>query len=238
MNTGASGKKRSIAPVLLLPLASIAGTGLLVLFLLSLRWSVFGNFRIPSASMVPTLQVGDHLFANKLAWGLRLPFSNSYAARWAYPERGEIIAFRYPLDERLDYTKRIIGIPGDRIEIRAKRIILNGTMLKLTPEYADGDYMVFTEHLGESSHLIRISRYELMIDNVEEFTVPENQYFVLGDNRDNSADSRVWGFVPLENIIARLGFRWLQLNSGDGRSFPWILKVSFDRFGPVSASSR
>jgi signal peptidase I len=231
-------KKRRIIPVLLLPLASIAGTGLLVLFLLALRWSVFGNYRIPSASMVPTLQVGDHLFANKLAWGLRLPFSDSYAARWAYPRRGEIIAFRYPLDERLDYTKRIIGLPGDRIEIRAKRIILNGSLLKLTPEYADGEYMVFTEHLGESSHLIRISRYELMIDNIEEFTVPENKYFVLGDNRDNSADSRVWGFVPLENVIARLGFRWLQLTPGDGRTFPWILNVSVDRFGPLTANSR
>lgn len=207
--------------------------GVLILVFLCLRSSVFGNYRIPTASMVPTLQVGDHLFANKLAYSLKIPFTKKHIIRWGTPQRGDVVSFKYPQDEWLDYTKRVIGLPGDKVAVVNKRIILNGKMLDIRKIGEEDGYTLFEEDLNGVKHVIRHSSYALPIDDYAEITVPANMYFVMGDNRDNSSDSRVWGFVPLENFDGRLGFRWahIEVDGTIAGILPRITKISFERFG-------
>lgn len=171
-----------------------------------IRTFVVQAFKIPSESMLETLQVGDHLLVNKFSYGVKWPFSNSYAVNGADPERGDVIVFEYPNNPSLDYIKRIVGIPGDVMEVRDKQLYRNGTPLKEA-------YIRHTEP----------GRIERIRDNFGPVTVPKGKYFVMGDNRDNSQDSRFWGFVDKSAIH---GKAWRIYWSSEG-----LGNVRWDRFG-------
>ena len=170
------------------PLWREYGEALLVALLLALviRTFVVQAFKIPSESMLQTLLVGDHLLASKFSYGVKVPFTNYYVYKGSDPQRGEIIIFEYPNDPSVDYIKRIVGVPGDIIEVRNKQLFRNGEAVKES-------YIRFTQP----------DRIEPVRDNFGPVTVPEGKYFVMGDNRDNSMDSRFWGFVDRSAIRAK-----------------------------------
>lgn len=151
-----------------------------------IRTFVVQAFKIPSESMLETLQVGDHLLASKFAYGVKLPFTNKYIYEGKDPERGDIIIFQYPNNPSIDYIKRVIGVPGDTIEVRQKQLYRNGQPVKEA-------YIRHTDPDG----------IEKIRDDYGPVTVPEGKYFVMGDNRDNSLDSRFWGFVDKSAIRAK-----------------------------------
>lgn len=157
-----------------------------LLLALVIRTFIVQAFKIPSESMLDTLQVGDHLLASKFAYGLKIPFTDTYIYKGSDPQRGDIIIFKYPNDPSVDYIKRVVGVPGDVIEVRDKQLYRNGQPVKET-------YIRHTDPRGT----------EPLRDNYAPVTVPEGKYFVMGDNRDNSLDSRFWGFVDRDAIRAK-----------------------------------
>ncbi len=205
---------------------------ILIVFLL--RSFLFEPFKIPSGSMIPTLLVGDFILVNKFTYGIRLPVANRKIIALGTPERGDVMVFRYPEDPSLDYIKRVVGLPGDRIAYQNKRVSVNGqpVPVRQIDDYLSRERMQFSrryiETLGTREHEI------LLEDEAPAFmsqgrsfphsgncnyntsgltcVVPPGHYFVMGDNRDNSSDSRVWGFVPDENIVGKAFFIWLNLN--------------------------
>jgi signal peptidase I len=205
---------------------------IVVVFLL--RSFVVEPFKIPSGSMIPTLQVGDFILVNKFIYGIRLPVLNEKIIAIGKPHRGDVMVFRYPEDPSLDYIKRVVGLPGDKIEYRDKRLTINGHLVQEqeVDDYLSKERMQFykqyVEDLGGVKHKILIDpnapayvpqvRKFLFSENCNynrggvDCTVPPNHYFMMGDNRDNSSDSRVWGFVPDANIIGKAFFIWLNLN--------------------------
>lgn len=152
-----------------------------ILLALFIRSFVVQAFKIPSGSMKPTLQIGDHILVNKFTYGVDLPFTDITIIPGGQPERGDIIVFEYPVEPDKDFIKRVIGVPGDVVEIKNKDVYVNGERL-------EQGYTMHTEN-----HVIPGEKTKR--DNFGPVTVPENEYFVLGDNRDNSYDSRFWGFV-------------------------------------------
>ncbi len=205
---------------------------ILIVFLL--RSFLFEPFKIPSGSMIPTLLVGDFILVNKFTYGIRLPVINQKIVTLGTPERGDVMVFRYPDDPSLDYIKRVVGLPGDRVEYKDKRVSVNGQRLpvKQIDDYLSRERMQFSrryvETLGAREHEILIEedapsfmpqgRTFPLSGNCNyntaslSCTVPPGHYFVMGDNRDNSSDSRVWGFVPDGNIVGKAFFIWLNLN--------------------------
>ena len=206
-----------------------------ILFVFVLRSFIVEPFRIPSGSMLPTLQNGDLILVNKFDYGIRLPVIDRKVVPLGNPDRGDVIVFRYPVDTDVDYIKRVVGIPGDEVVYRNKVLYLNGQEVPLerAGEFYEPDRSSyvgeFIETLGADTHRIlldRQRRQDLMPitdypyrKNCNYFSggvrcvVPEAHYFVMGDNRDNSLDSRYWGFVPDENIVGRAFFIWM--NFGD-----------------------
>jgi len=196
----------------------------IILLVLLVRSFVVEPFRIPSASMMPTLLVGDFILVNKFSYGLRLPVLHNKVVDLGDPERGDIVVFRYPEDPSIDYIKRVIGVPGDTITYVDKTVYING---KPAPQEYVGSYVgegagsamtgaeLRREQLGDVKHRILIGRPDMNGRVVEEFAVPDGQYFVLGDNRDNSRDSRYWGTVPEKNLVGRAFFIWMHWDSGD-----------------------
>ena len=200
-----------------------------------LRSFLVEPFKIPSGSMIPTLLVGDFILVNKYAYGIRLPIVNVKIIEVGAPQRGDVMVFRYPEDPSLDYIKRVVGLPGDRVEVRNKRITINGTEIPARPdgEYLHKDRMYYTpkfaETLGTVEHAILIEpEAPPFVSHVTPFPfqdrclynnegvsceVPPGHYFMMGDNRDASSDSRVWGFVPEANIVGRAFLIWF--NFGD-----------------------
>jgi len=202
-----------------------------------LRSFLFEPFKIPSGSMMPTLLTGDLILVNKFTYGLRLPVINTKITDGTPPARGDVMVFRYPPKPSMDYIKRVVGLPGDEVAYLNKKLTINGQPVSKSavPEFLDRDtsqyFKQFDEKLGDKEHMIlnddnrRAGLSEAEItpfpnqDNcrysVEGVVckVPAGHYFMMGDNRDNSLDSRYWGFVPDQNIVGRAFFVWM--NFGD-----------------------
>ncbi|MEO8418594.1 MAG: signal peptidase I [Methylophilaceae bacterium] len=198
---------------------------ILVVFLI--RSFVAEPFKIPSGSMMPTLLAGDFILVNKFTYGLRVPILNNTFLEVGHPQRGDVFVFHYPPDPSLDYIKRVVGLPGDKIAYRDKQLYINGQKLDVSfaDDYqyvASGLNMVnakrYKEQLGAHKHDILIEDNSITIDG--EVEVPAGHYFAMGDNRDNSKDSRVWGFVPENNLVGKAFFIW------------W----NFDNFGRIGNS--
>lgn len=200
-----------------------------------LRSFLYEPFKIPSSSMVPTLVIGDLILVNKFTYGIRLPIINKKVIEVGAPQRGDVMVFKFPKDPSLDYIKRVIGIPGDKIVYKNKRLSVNGKELSYEqlPDYLDEEHLSYSkqyrEILNQVPHRIlnddRSPSYvpnpdafpgrEFCSYNTEGFacTVPPGHYFMMGDNRDNSLDSRYWGFVPDQNIVGKAFFVWMNLSN-------------------------
>jgi len=160
-----------------------------ILLALFIRTFVVQAFKIPSGSMLPTLQIGDHLLVNKFIYGIRMPFTGKLIVPIKTPRYGDIVVFRYPKDRSTDYIKRVIGVPGDKVQIRDKKLYLNDKPVQ------DG--------YGHFSSEIVLPATVSPKDNFGPIKVPANKYFVMGDNRDNSADSRFWGYVEDSDLLGK-----------------------------------
>ncbi|HQR84312.1 MAG: signal peptidase I [Polynucleobacter sp. 17-46-58] len=204
-----------------------------------LRSFIAEPFKIPSGSMIPTLQIGDFILVNKFTYGIRLPVINKKVIDLGTPKRGDVVVFRYPRDESIDYIKRIVAIPGDTVEYQGKRLTVNGQPLQYSggEPYLDPENMRYAKRYTESFPAdLGGNKHDILNDPdrpsasfpTERFpgfencqyqnaglicTVPPGHYFAMGDNRDNSADSRYWGFVPDKNIVGRAFFVWLNLGN-------------------------
>lgn len=196
-----------------------------LLIVLLFRSFLFEPFKIPSGSMIPTLLIGDFIVVNKFAYGLRLPVTHTKILSLGEPQRGEVIVFRYPVDERVNFIKRLVGLPGDTVQYRNKQLFVNGEQVETRPlgRFASEnikcstprpDAMLFEEQLGQVSH--RILLHQNSRDSDGEWRVPEGHYFVMGDNRDRSNDSRAWEFVPEENLMGRAVGIWLNFDMNKG----------------------
>lgn len=214
------------------------------LIVLLLRAFLVEPFRIPSGSMMPTLLVGDFILVNKFTYGIRLPVTKTKLIPLGEPERGDIVVFRWPVNPRLDYIKRVVGLPGDRIRYRQKTLFLND---EPAPIEAVGQYqpegsgmralgsIEGRETLGQVEHSVLVNPLAPdfspscgFLAN-REVTVPEGHYLVVGDNRDDSNDGRCWGFVPEENLVGKAFFIWM--------SWDWERSgfLAFSRIGPIGS---
>jgi signal peptidase I len=184
---------------------------------LLLRSFLFEPFTIPSGSMLPTLQIGDYILVNKYAYGLRLPVAGTEIFAIGKPQRGDVMVFKYPENPRQNFIKRVIGVPGDHIRIEDGRVFLNGTELPRTrTEFAGAESweLYFKEAIGEHEHLIRHEEGRESSSPQVDRRVPPDSYFMLGDNRDNSRDSRYWGFVPDRYIVGKASLIWMHKDPG------------------------
>ena len=196
-----------------------------LLIVLLFRSFLFEPFKIPSGSMIPTLLVGDFIVVNKFAYGLRLPVLHTKFVSLGEPQRGDVVVFRYPVDPAVNFIKRLVGLPGDTISYRDKELYINGERI---PRESNGrftsddlkcstprsDALHFTESLGAVEHGILLHSNSGFRNN--QWQVPEGHYFVMGDNRDRSNDSREWGFVPEENLMGRAVGIWLNFDYTKG----------------------
>jgi signal peptidase I len=212
-----------------------AGLFPVILAVFVLRSFLFEPFKIPSGSMIPTLRVGDLILVNKFHYGVRLPVINTKIIANHEPQRGDVMVFRYPPQPSLDYIKRVIGVPGDEVAYLNKQLTVNGKPVpkQAQPEFFDGDAMryakAFQEQLdGRTYSTLNDDDRPAFVPGASDFQyrdhcnytvegvvckVPQGHYFMMGDNRDNSLDSRYWGFVPEANIVGRAFFVWM--NFGD-----------------------
>lgn len=211
-----------------------AGLFPVILAVFVLRSFLFEPFKIPSGSMIPTLQVGDLILVNKFHYGLRLPVLNTKVWNNHEPQRGDVMVFRYPPQPSLDYIKRVIGVPGDEVAYLNKQLTVNGQRVPQfkRSDFFDADQMRYTRQIGEE---LGERRYNTLNDDrrppsavpILEFPsinncryspegvvckVPAGHYFMMGDNRDNSQDSRFWGFVPEANIVGKAFFVWMNFS--------------------------
>ncbi len=213
-----------------------AGLFPVILIVFVLRSFLFEPFKIPSGSMVPTLMVGDLILVNKYHYGVRLPVLHTKIIDNKPVQRGDVMVFRYPVDPRVDYIKRVVGLPGDVVAYEGQRLILNGEPVPLQPlgEFYDEDSLryapMFAERLGAVEHRILVNPAQgaffgglpkrfPFAENCRysaegmRCTVPPGHYFMMGDNRDNSQDSRFWGFVPDDHIVGRAFFVWMNFGN-------------------------
>lgn len=205
-----------------------------ILIVFVLRSFLFEPFKIPSGSMIPTLLVGDFILVNKFTYGIRLPVIDKKIIDINEPQRGDVMVFRYPENPSLDYIKRVIGLPGDTVAYQDKRLTINGQAVEVQriSDYLHADRLYYSEQylakMGKLEHLMlndadapafvpdpaNFPYRENCTYNAEGVIckVPAGHYFMMGDNRDNSRDSRFWGFVPEENIVGKAVFIWLNLS--------------------------
>ncbi len=200
-----------------------------------LRSFLFEPFKIPSGSMIPTLHIGDLILVNKFHYGIRLPVANTKLTEGQPVQRGDVMVFRYPPKPSVDYIKRVVGIPGDEVAYLNKKLTLNGqpVVSEALPDYFDDSTMRYFRHAseqlpGKAHQIIIDNERPAFIPGAEEFPfrdqcrysvegvvckVPEGHYFMMGDNRDNSLDSRYWGFVPDKNIVGKAFFVWMNFGN-------------------------
>lgn len=200
-----------------------------LLAVLLLRSFLVEPFQIPSASMVPTLQIGDFILVNKYAYGLRLPVTQTKIVELSEPKRGDVMVFFPPNDERY-FIKRVVGLPGDHVELYDNQLFINGELMDQsrpkTVQVAGYGYDIVEEELSGVRHLIRKHRIPSRLGRAVSYIVPEGHYFVMGDNRDNSSDSRVWGPVPEANIVGQAFAIWMHWDR-------FFSLPSFDRVGKI-----
>ncbi len=177
-----------------------------VVMALIIKAFVIQAFKIPSGSMIPTLKIGDHILVNKFIYGTKLPFTDRIIIPLKRPNRGDIIVFKFPDDEKKDFIKRVIGLPGDIVEIKGKKVYINGGPI-------DDSYAVHSDPMLYPSGI-------QPRDNFGPLTVPQDSYFVMGDNRDFSLDSRYWGFVNLNKIKGKAFIIYWSWN-GEERWLRW-----------------
>jgi signal peptidase I len=213
-----------------------AGLFPVILIVFLLRSFLFEPFKIPSGSMIPTLMIGDLILVNKFHFGVRLPVLGTKLIANHDPQAGDVVVFHYPVDPRIDYIKRVVAVPGDKLVYAERTLTINGKRVETRSEgeFYDEDSMrysqQFSEHLGKVDHRIlvdprRMSSYGIgprdfphgencnyTLEAVT-CTVPAGHYFVMGDNRDNSQDSRYWGFVPDENIVGKAFLVWMNFSN-------------------------
>jgi len=220
--------------------------GMAIVFALIVRAFIVEAFKIPTKSMVPTLLVGDHLFVSKFVYGIRVPFTDNYLWRFQDPERGEVVVFKFPVDSARDYLreqpaserdcietstfgtgkdfiKRVVGVAGDRIEVKNHHLYVNGRAATrgeveehLTNNYMYPKKLRVTEQLGDQRYTVQYA--ESRKSNFGPVRVREDHVFVMGDHRDNSSDSRCWGQVPIDHLKGRAWFIWLSVGED---SFRW-----------------
>ena len=175
--------------------------GMALLLALFIRTFIVQAFKIPSGSMIPTLQIGDHILVNKLSYGVRIPFLEHYLVSFGTPQRGDVIVFIFPEDRSKDFIKRVIGVAGDTVEVRGKKVYVNGKQIEDSHAHFEGDDPQLAGLTGR--------------DDYGPKTVPENHIFVMGDNRDRSYDSRFWGYVSLDDIRGKAILIYWSWDGGD-----------------------
>ncbi len=180
-----------------------------ILIILGIRWAFLEPYIIPSESMVPTLLVHDHIAVNKFVYGLRVPFTQKWLVKYSEPKRGDIVVFRSVEDPKIFLIKRVVGLPGDALEITSRTLKINGNSISSEAGKADPSYNYRVENLDGNSHVIAYEKNQSNDDEPRKILVPTNHYFMMGDNRDNSSDSRVWGPLPHDNILGRASLIWL-----------------------------
>ncbi len=220
-----------------------------ILIAIVIRTFLFEPFKIPSGSMYPTLHVGDYLFVSKYTYGyskhsfpFSLPLFNGRV--WAdTPQRGDVVVFKFPQDNKTDFIKRIVGLPGDKIKMQDGILYINGKPVErqqiedfvIRDKFGNGErYTQYVETLpnGVKHNILEISDQQELVDNMVEVTVPENSYFVMGDNRDRSDDSRLSvGFVPFENLVGKARWLFFSHNTDDAwyKPWAWTKKIRFER---------
>ncbi|CAD6562675.1 signal peptidase I [Paraburkholderia sabiae] len=206
-----------------------------ILVVFVVRSFVVEPFKIPSGSMVPTLLVGDFILVNKYDYGIRLPITNTKITEGRPLQRGDVVVFRYPKDESVDYIKRVIGLPGDIVSYEDKKLTINGKPVPETPlpDYFDEERIGYAKQFeedidGRKNRILNNPAVPPFIVGAEDYPyrdnckydahgvtckVPPGNYFMMGDNRDNSADSRYWGFAPDKNVVGRAFFIWMNFSS-------------------------
>lgn len=199
---------------------------------LTIRWAFMEAYVIPSGSMLPSLLIHDHIFVNKLTYGLRVPFTEKWMVKFSKPEKGDVIVFKYPENKDLFYIKRVVGVSGDKVYYENGNLYVNDELVeKVVPREVKKDFSWLRDEdfVGEGpgakgfythwEEKLKGQKYSVLLRNHRgsvvfgPYTVPEDSYFVMGDNRDNSKDSRLWSedkrFVPHENLVGKAMFVWL-----------------------------
>lgn len=230
--------KKERQELLRAPLLADYARSLFPVFLLVfiLRQFIFGLYIVPTGSMLPTIQLDDFLYVNKLAYAVHMPFSTKPLHILGQPARGDIAVFDYPANPNVEYIKTIVGLPGDHITYKDKQLYINGKKLPkkfiqqtIEPDNANlGTTVVdeYQEQIGDTSHHIYQSP-KLPAGNFENLVVPQGKYFAMGDNRDNSDDSRSWGFVPADYLVGKAEMIWFSWDAEQftvrwHRLFQWL----------------
>lgn len=220
---------------------------IIITLVLAFRSMFFEPFKIPTGSMIPTLSIGDFILVNKFSYGFKVPFSDwftdpIYITGPQKPKRGDVVVFKYPKDVSINYIKRVIGTPGDTVQMIDRVVYVNDVPIKtvevdgkkyiesMVEKYQSYNFKFYETYTGDTKHITQIDQdneYTQLL-NFPQIVIPEGKYFVMGDNRDNSADSRFWGFVPFEYIKGKAILVWFSLEL----PMPWSPAEDKFKFRP------